>query len=57
MFAIHMAIEIAETILFLFQMAILSKVHERPDLGGFIVLSKRTYIRRTINSEEAAKPE
>ena len=46
MFAIHMAIEIAETILFLFQMAILSKIHERLDLGG------SSYYRNALTSEE-----
>jgi hypothetical protein len=46
MFAIHMAIEIAETILFLFQMAILSNIHERIDLGG------SSYYRNSLTSEE-----
>ena len=46
MSAIHMTIEIAETILFLFQMAILSNVHGRVDLG------RLSYYRNARTSEE-----
>jgi hypothetical protein len=46
MSAIHMAIEIAETILFMFQMAILSSVHGRVNFGGL------SYYRNARTTEE-----
>ena len=49
MSAIHMAIENAETILFLFQMAILSKVHGRVDMGGL------SYYQNARTSEEQSR--
>ena len=49
MSVIHMAIENAETILFLFQMAILSKVHGRVNMGGL------SYYQNARTSEEQSR--
>ena len=43
MSAIHMAIEIAKTILFLFQMAILSNVHGRLELEDYRIIEMHVH--------------